>query len=349
MKLILAEWATEEMYRAYVADWGGERIIPAASDPKGKDYAEWLRDCIKGRTIVPPHLVPSTLFFMVNDEGTKIIGGIDIRHGLNDHLLNFGGHIGYGIVPSERGRGCAKEQLRLALPVAKALGISRVLITCNDWNTASARTIEACGGVFEDKRQDGDEVLCRYWIDIPQKTLETERLILRQWTMDDVDDLFAYAQNPKIGPAAGWKPHESRAESEARVERWTTSTEVWAIEEKASGRVIGSIGLHNDGARSNPRAKMIGYVLREESWGRGYMPEAVRRMTRFAFEELCMDTLSIQHYAFNSQSRRVAEKCGYKLEGVLRRAASIFDGSVHDHWMWSMLREDYFSGKEAAK
>ena len=265
---------------------------------------------------------------------------------LIDHL-NRRAELTLVMAPDQAGKGYAKEQLRLALPVAKALGISRALITCHDWNTASARTIEACGGVFEDKRQDGEEILCRYWIDIPLKTLETERLILRPWTMDDVDDLFAYAQNPKVGPAAGWKPHESREESEEIVKRWTTSTEVWAIEEKASGRVIGSIGLHNDGARSNPRTKMIGYVLREESWGRGYMPEAVRRMTRFAFEELCMDTLSIQHFEFNTQSRRVIEKCGYKFEGVLRRAASIFDGSVHDEWMWSMLRQEYFSARKA--
>ena len=70
-------------------------------------------------------------------------------------------------------------------------------------------------------------------------------------------------------------------------------------------------------------------------------------MTRFAFEELCMDTLSIQHFEFNTQSRRVIEKCGYKFEGVLRRAASIFDGSVHDEWMWSMLRQEYFSARKA--
>lgn len=347
MKLILPERISEEMYRAYVADWGAEQIFPAASDPKGKDYAEWLRDRVKGRTIVPPHLVPATLLFMVDDAETKIIGGIDIRHRLNDYLLEFGGHIGYGIVPSERGKGYAKEQLRLALPVAKSLGISRALITCNDWNTASARTIEACGGVLEDRREEDGAVFRRYWIDIPLKTLETERLLLRQWTMDDVDDMYAYAQNPKIGPAAGWKPHESREESEGVVKSWLQSPEVWAIEEKASGRVIGSIGLHKDAARSNPFARMIGYVLREESWGKGYMPEAVRCMTQFAFEELCMDVLSIQHYEFNKQSRRVIEKCGYTLEGTLRRASSIFDGSVHDCWMWSMLREEYFAAKHA--
>lgn len=174
MKLILPEQATEALYQAYIADWGEERIIPAAADPKGRDYEHWLADVVKMRTIVPEHLVPSTLLFLTDDAETKLYGAIDIRHSLNDVLLNFGGHIGYGIVPSERGKGYAKEQLRLALPVVKALGISRALITCHDWNTASARTIEACGGVLEDKRQNGGDIFCRYWIDIPLKTLETE-------------------------------------------------------------------------------------------------------------------------------------------------------------------------------
>lgn len=343
MKLVLPEQITKEMHAAYIEDWSEEKIVPYASRLNGKPYEEWLNGVILSRTRVPAHLVPSTLLFSVNDDGTKILGAVDIRHSLNEHLLNYGGHIGYGIVPSERGKGYAKEQLRLALPVARALGITKALICCDDLNPGSAKTIEAAGGVLEDKRQNSDELTRRYWVETPQKTLETERLILRAWTMDDVDDLYAYAVNPKIGPAAGWKPHESREESAEIVSRWVDSTEVWAIEEKVSGKVIGSIGLHRDPHRSNPRSKMIGYVLREESWGQGYMPEAVRRMTKFAFEELCMDMISIQHFAFNNQSRRVIEKCGYHYEGTLRRSVSIFNGSVHDELVWSMTREEYFA------
>lgn len=347
MKLLLPEWVREEMFEAYLADWGDAEISPAAADPKGRDYKTWLADTVRMRTVVPAHLVPATLLFLVDDAETKILGGIDIRHRLNDSLLAFGGHIGYGIVPSERGKGYAKAQLRLALPVAKSLGVSRALITCDDGNTPSARTIEALGGVLEDKRAENGGLVRRYWVDIPQETLETERLTLRQWTMDDADDMFAYAKSPKVGPAAGWKPHESRAESAEMLRGWLQSPEVWAVEEKASGRVIGSIGLHRDDLRSNPRARTIGYVLREESWGRGYMPEAVRRLTAFAFEALCMDVVSIQHFEFNDRSRRVIEKCGFRYEGTLRRASSIFDGSVHDELVYSMLREEYFAAKRA--
>ncbi len=347
MKLILPEWADEEQVAAYLADWGGETIMPAASDPKGRDYATWLSDTIRMRTSPPQPLVPSTLLFLTDDAETKLFGAIDIRHRLNDYLLAFGGHIGYGIVPSERRKGYAKVQLGLALPVAKSLGLARVLITCDDGNAGSARTIEALGGVLEDKRAENGALTRRYWIDIPQKTLETERLILRQWTLDDADDMFAYAKSPRVGPSAGWKPHESRAESVETIRSWLCDPAFWAIEEKASGRVIGSIGLHRDEMYSNPQARKIGYVLREESWGMGYMPEAVRRLTSFAFEELCMDVLSIRHYAFNDRSRRVIEKCGYRYEGTLRRAAAIFDGSIHDERIYSMLREEYFAARRA--
>lgn len=87
--------------------------------------------------------------------------------------------------------------------------------------------------------------------------------------------------------------------------------------------------------------------VREESWGKGYMTEVVRRMMQFGFESLCLDLISVGHFEFNDRSRRVIEKCGFRYEGTLRRASSIFDGSVHDALVYSMLREEYFAAKRA--
>ena len=92
---------------------------------------------------------------------------------------------------------------------------------------------------------------------------------------------------------------------------------------------------------------MIGYALREESWGKVYMTEVVRRIIQFGFESLCLDLISVGHFEFNDRSRRVIEKCGFRYEGTLRRASSIFDGSVHDALVYSMLREEYFAAKRA--
>lgn len=101
------------------------------------------------------------------------------------------------------------------------------------------------------------------------QTLETERLILRSWTEDDLDDFYAYAKNPNVGPHAGWAPHTDKTISHVILQSFIKKDDVWAIVEKACGRAIGSLGLHADSKRSNGRARMIGYVLREESWGNG--------------------------------------------------------------------------------
>jgi predicted acetyltransferase len=75
-----------------------------------------------------------------------------------------GGHIGYGIRPSARGRGLATWALRSALPHASELRLEKVLITCNDTNLASARVIEKAGGVLEDVRHTELGLTRRYWI-----------------------------------------------------------------------------------------------------------------------------------------------------------------------------------------
>lgn len=97
-------------------------------------------------------------------EGGTYLGAITLRHELNDVLLRAGGHIGYGIRPSARGRGLATWALRSVLARAPALGLRKVLVTCGDSNLASARAIEKAGGVLEDVRETELGLVRRYWI-----------------------------------------------------------------------------------------------------------------------------------------------------------------------------------------
>ena len=92
---------------------------------------------------------------MVNDKG-KIIGAISIRHYLNGNLLNTGGHIGYGIRPSERKKGYAKTMLKMALEKCIELDMKRILITCDKTNIGSAKTILANGGTLENQVAEDD-------------------------------------------------------------------------------------------------------------------------------------------------------------------------------------------------
>jgi len=106
----------------------------------------------------PEGFVPSTWYWYV--DGDTYLGRIQIRHRLTPWLLDYGGHIGYGVRPAHRRRGHATAMLRDVLPYARALGLDPVLVTCDATNIASRKVIEAGGGKFEDER-DGK---LRYWI-----------------------------------------------------------------------------------------------------------------------------------------------------------------------------------------
>ncbi len=175
------------------------------------------------------------------------------------------------------------------------------------------------------------------------KRLETPRLILRDWTEDDLEDLYEYAADPEVGPAAGWKPHESLEESRQILnEMFLGSTEIWAVEDRETGRVIGSVGLHPDRMRPGvPGVKMLGYVLARAAWGRGLMTEAAGEALRYAFEEEGLALISVFHYPFNNRSRRVVEKCGFRYEGILRRAGTRYDGALLDEVCYSLTAEEY--------
>lgn len=112
---------------------------------------------------VPPDRVPAT-FLLACVDG-EVVGRVSVRHELNAWLLRHGGHIGYGVRPAHRGRGWATEVLRQSLVVARAEGVDRVLITCDDDNAASAATITRCGGVLADVVPGPDGPTRRYWVD----------------------------------------------------------------------------------------------------------------------------------------------------------------------------------------
>jgi predicted acetyltransferase len=110
-------------------------------------------------------LVHNDLYWIV--DGREVVGFLSFRHRLNEWLREVGGHIGYAVRESRRRRGYASAALRLGLDRAREIGLDRVLLTCDDDNVASSRTIEGAGGVLQDVRDQserGHALLRRYWI-----------------------------------------------------------------------------------------------------------------------------------------------------------------------------------------
>lgn len=149
----------------------GEKFAGCKSLDKCQSAQEWIERCRlrKGAETCKKvgTSVPSNTYLAVRELDKKIVGIIDLRHHINHPVLGtWGGHCGYSVRPAERGKGYAKEMLRLNLEKARELGIDKLLITCEVGNLASEKTILANGGVFEKIIDiDGCQIK-RYWISV---------------------------------------------------------------------------------------------------------------------------------------------------------------------------------------
>lgn len=153
---------------------------------------------------------------------------------------------------------------------------------------------------------------------ISNKLIETKRLILRPFAESDLSDFYEYASVEGVGERAGWQHHESIEKSREILSRFISEDKTFAICLKESGKVIGSLGVERYGLEDKLtefdgyRGREIGFVLAKDYWGRGFMPEAVTAVMDYLFSELDYDFLLCGYYNFNSQSKRVQEKCGFK-------------------------------------
>jgi ribosomal-protein-alanine N-acetyltransferase len=169
----------------------------------------------------------------------------------------------------------------------------------------------------------------------------TERLALRGWEPNDAAPIFEYASDPEVSRYESWDNHADLADTHAFLNgivapNYSKEERDYALCHRDAPDVpIGGIGIY---WRDRQHGVMeVGYVLRRDCWGRGYVPEAGRALMMRAFESTDVMRIFAPVFAENARSRRAAEKMGMKLEGVLR-SAILCKGSRRDLAIYSILR-----------
>lgn len=144
---------------------------------------------------------------------------------------------------------------------------------------------------------------------------ETERLILRPFEESDAESIFIYASDPLVGPSAGWPVHTSVENSREIIKTILSANETYAVVLKETGCAIGSVGLmigDRKDVKMPPDEGEVGYWIGVPFWGKGMIPEAVREIMRYGFEDLNLKKIWGRYFDGNDKSRRVMEKCGLK-------------------------------------
>ena len=178
---------------------------------------------------------------------------------------------------------------------------------------------------------------------IGTQRLETSRLVLRRFTADDADAMYRnWASDPEVTKYLTWPCHASAEATAALLETWVQQYAdggrfQWAIERRDVPGVIGSIAAVN--LDENTNSAEIGYCLSRAYWGRGMMPEALRAVMDYLFDEADFNRLTARHDKNNPNSGRVMEKAGMRKEGVFRQGGKNNQG-ICDLVCYAALRED---------
>ena len=171
--LVVPDPRLHESWAACVRDFGAETMhgsgfwhLPDGwqddlSEPGCRAFVAELLPYADPTRVLPGDMVHSDYYWLTDGDPAEVVGFLALRHDLNAFLLEEGGHIGYSVRPSRRREGHATRALGLAVRRAAGLGLDRVLVTCDEDNDASRRTIELNGGRYEDSRKGKR----RYWID----------------------------------------------------------------------------------------------------------------------------------------------------------------------------------------
>ena len=183
-------------------------------------------------------------------------------------------------------------------------------------------------------------------VDFTDLVIKTDRLVLRAFNDNDLEDFYEYAKTPGLGEMAGWSHHKNIEETREVLENFKKNKDVLAIEK--DGKVIGSIGLHpvdSDFYKefADKKGKEIGFVLSQDFHRQKIMTEAVKAVMKYAFEDLGLDYISAGYFRGNFKSRWFQQKLGFTYYGS--HVVKVPLGSFEPTHQTIFTKEDYFSNK----
>ena len=207
------------------------------------------------------------------------------------------------------------------------------------------------------------EIIVKEWLNMKAK-LESERIKLRNYVLEDIDDYYDYIKSEDISGRIGFPPYKSKEQAFERLKIETKKPYQFAIVLKSENKVVGSIEIMLPSRDREVRAKFeeryvgidagenpveIGFLLSPKFWGLGIMPEATVLATDYAFNTLGASAVCIGHLKANANSGRVQEKIGFKIVNEIKTDKTWIDGSattsvrrIMTKDMWNKIRKEKF-------
>lgn len=181
---------------------------------------------------------------------------------------------------------------------------------------------------------------------IGTEIIETKRLILRKYNINDADDMFNnWTSDEEVSKFLAWRPHKSVEETKSILESWISEYENmdkyhWGIEMRSSNQVIGDIAVFN--LKEKHSSCEIGYCLSRQFWNMGIMTEAMAGVIDFLFKEVRLNRIVAMHNVDNIKSGKVMIKSNMKYEGTLREANRLRDkDGFYNLAVYSILKSEW--------
>lgn len=175
-------------------------------------------------------------------------------------------------------------------------------------------------------------------------TIETNRLILRGWKVEDYLDMYEFNSDEKVNPSSGCSVVKDIDKIKNNLNLYISKNQSYAIVLKSENKVIGTIGMDEfapDESLKNLKQRYIGYRLNSKYWGMGYATESAQSLIKYLFKILNLDLIWTSHYDFNEKSKRVIKKCGFRYKFSRSETVKALENRTVTELFYNLTKDEY--------